>query len=315
MARVKNVRTSSKRPSTWSDALEKYLTKRKAEGLRPTTLKAQRDTITLFFKRHPNAFDGYDELQDAVYAFLGEDVKASTYNYRVTYLKTFIDFCVDCGVYSVNPLEGFKKRRADGRIVQIDQETLKRLLELPNKKTYAGLRDYALLLLTLDTGIRPKEAFALLKDDINLRSCEVYIRADVSKTKISRTLPISPMTARVIEKLMDNRHPDWKDDVPVFCTYEGKPFSIYRWNERLQVYSKHLGVHIRPYDLRHTFALYFLRNGGHALALQRMMGHSDLSMTKRYVALTDGDIRQQHDMASPAMRLVQQSKRVRKVRK
>lgn len=63
--------------------------------------------------------------------------------------------------------------------------------------------------------------------------------------------------------------------------------------DRLKMYSKTLKTSIRPYNLRHAFALQFLRNGGHTLALQRTLGHTDLTMTKRYVALTeaqDGEI-------------------------
>ena len=50
------------------------------------------------------------------------------------------------------------------------------------------------------------------------------------------------------------------------------------------------GVSLRPYDLLHAFALNFLRNGGNVFALQRIMGHSNLNMTKRYSALTQNDI-------------------------
>ena len=40
---------------------------------------------------------------------------------------------------------------------------------------------------------------------------------------------------------------------------------------------------ITPYALRHSFALSFVRNGGDAFALQEMMGHSDMNMTRVYV--------------------------------
>jgi site-specific recombinase XerD len=87
----------------------------------------------------------------------------------------------------------------------------------------------------------------------------------------------------------------------------------FSWGNRLEAYSKKLGIWIRPYDLRHAFALQFLRNGGHALALQRTLGHTDLTMTKRYVALTEQDLRQQHTIASPLNTLLPQQHRVRKV--
>lgn len=82
----------------------------------------------------------------------------------------------------------------------------------------------------------------------------------------------------------------------------------------MEKYSKMLGVKMLPYDLRHAFALQFLRNGGHTLALQRTMGYTDLTMTKRYVALTQQDIREQHTLASPLNTFLSQKNRVRKVK-
>lgn len=60
-----------------------------------------------------------------------------------------------------------------------------------------------------------------------------------------------------------------------------------------------LGRRVRGYDLRHVFALAFLRRGGNASALQRIMGHRTMDMTRRYVNLVQGDIREMHDKASP----------------
>ncbi|WP_410514594.1 hypothetical protein PaeBR_09535 [Paenibacillus sp. BR2-3] len=48
-------------------------------------------------------------------------------------------------------------------------------MAIPNKQTFVGLRDFALILLTLDTGIRPKEALALTIPDFNANSQEIYI--------------------------------------------------------------------------------------------------------------------------------------------
>ncbi|ATY84787.1 integrase [Kyrpidia spormannii] len=268
MPRIRSTKHSVQ-ANAWQQAVEEYLLYRKADGLRESTLKAQRETLALFFRRYPEA---WNDPQKAVLQFLSEDIKPSTYNYRLTYLKSFFDWCIEQGFFQENPVKRFKKRKTDHRIVQLDETIMTKLLQLPDKSTFAGLRDYALFLLTLDTGIRPREAFQLTKDDINLRSCEVYVRADVSKTKISRTLPISPMTVKAIRQLINARHPAWKDDVPIFTSADGTPLTKNSWGDRLEMYSKRLGVHIRPYDLRHTFALYFLRNGGHALALQRMMG-------------------------------------------
>lgn len=258
--------------------MQLYLQFKQAQGLRPITLKGHGDVTRLFFRRHPEAWQGGQKLQQAVYCFFGEDIKPATYNIRRNYLKQFFDWCVKEGFFADNPLDGFKKRKDEGRIVPLDAETLSRLISLPNKNTFAGLRDYALILLTLDTGIRPKEAFSLLQDDINLRSMEVYVRSDVAKTKVSRTLPVSTATAEALRLLLAARHLSWGEHVPVFCSSEGTPLRNDTWDDRLEKYSKALGIRIHPYDLRHAFALQFLRCGGNAFALQRIMGHSDLSI-------------------------------------
>jgi len=315
LAKGKVLRIRRDAPATWGEALQQFLYWKQAQGRSGRTLADYRKAVTLFFKRHPEAWEGGGKLKAAVYAFFGEQVKPATYNIRLAYLKQFFVWCVAEGIFPENPLAGFKKRKDNGRVVSLDAETLERLLTLPDRETFAGLRDYALILLTLDTGIRPKEAFSLLPCDINLRSLEVYVRQDFAKTRTARTLYISPVTAEAIRQLLSARHPAWGDAVPVFCTCEGTPLNACTWGDRLEMYGKRLGVKIRPYDLRHAFALQFLRNGGHALALQRMLGHADLTMTKRYVALTQQDIREQHAFASPLNTLLPKKHRVRKLKK
>jgi site-specific recombinase XerD len=297
---------------TGEEALQGFIFWKQAQNVSERTLKDYRSHVGQFFKRFPETFNSKN-LKLSILEYMAQKVKPATFNLRLVYLRAFFDWCIQEGFLTENPLAGIKRRKTEDRIVNIEANTLTRLLSIPNKKTFAGLRDYTLLLLTLDTGIRPKEAFSLLVDDINFPSLEVHIRPEIAKTRNSRTLPISPVTANAIRALIQARHNEWKKVTPVFCTSEGTEMNSFSWGNRLEAYSKKLGIWIRPYDLRHAFALQFLRNGGHALALQRTLGHTDLTMTKRYVALTEQDLRQQHTIASPLNTLLPQQHRVRKV--
>lgn len=107
--------------------------------------------------------------------------------------------------------------------------------------------------MTLDCGIRPSEAFRLLPEDFKERAAEIYIPAKIAKARKSRTLPISDMTVRALRKLLLARPDEWGPDTPIFCTYEGRQMNRHTWGDRLETYSNQLGVHIRPYDLRHVF--------------------------------------------------------------
>jgi site-specific recombinase XerD len=312
MARSKVVAIQKQCPATWEEALQQFLWWKQAQGVSKRTVDDYKLHVTMFFKRHPAVYREKDCLKKATYEYMGQPIKPATYNMRLIYLRSFFNWCLKEAIVADNPFNELKKRRDEGRVVNIDCDTLKRLLSAPEANTFAGQRDYALLLLTLDTGIRPKEALSLLPDDVNLRSLEVYVRSEVAKTRISRTLPISLITAQKISDLIQGRHRAWSKDTPIFCTTEGQPMTRWTWEQRLKIYSGKIGCKIKPYDLRHAFSLQFLRNGGNALALQRTLGHSSLTMTRRYVALTQEDLKEQHALASPLNVLVPQRHRVRK---
>lgn len=312
MARTKVVRLKKDTPATWQDALQQYLWFKQAEGLRQITLKGHKDVIGLLFRRHPAAYP--NDIKPAVYAFMGEQIKPATYNIRRNYLLQFFSWCVREGIFTENPLASFKKRTDEGRTVAIDSEILARLISLPDKKTFAGVRDRALILFTLDTAIRPNEAFSVLPSDINLRSLEIYVRPGSSKTKVSRTLPISPLTAKAIKDLLAARHSSWEDSGPVFCSSIGTPLNRHTWNDRLETYSSKLGFKIRPYDLRHCAALYLLRNGCSAFTLRKILGHTTMQMTTRYLNISNDDIKREHVSASPVANLIPSRQRVKKIR-
>ncbi|SFE11744.1 hypothetical protein SAMN04487969_101144 [Paenibacillus algorifonticola] len=148
-------------PATMDEAFTQFINWKKANNLSEQTILDYTTHYNLLIKRFPSAIESYEELEKSVYEHLGqENIKPATYNNRLVYLRTFFKWCVEHEVLSDNPLSGFKKRKDEGRIVHIDEKVLIDLLQLPDQTTYAGLRDYVLLLIFLDTGIRPKEAFS-----------------------------------------------------------------------------------------------------------------------------------------------------------
>lgn len=296
------------RTMNWEDLLKHFLSEKAAQGRSTRTLKDYEFHVTQFFVRYP---DG--DLKENLYTYLAEKCAPATFNLRLVYLKAFFQWAVQEGSYMENPLVNITRRKAEPRIVHVESDALANLLVAPDINTYAGLRDKALLCLTLDTGIRPKEAFHLCVDDFSSRSLEVVVRAEISKTRNQRLLPISHMTASLIGKLIAVRPAEWTVKIPLFASADGTMLNRNTWGERMIKYSSEIGVKIRPYDLRHAFAIGFLRNGGNALFLQRIMGHADLSMTKRYIAATSEDLKSAHQSASPLVNLVR-PKRIGKIR-
>ncbi|MDR7074749.1 tyrosine-type recombinase/integrase [Fictibacillus barbaricus] len=299
---------------TWQQAMEGFLFLKKAHGISDITIKGYSNHISHFYNRFINSWNDEYQTKQSIMNHMADDIKPATYNLRLIYLRAFFDWCIEEGFIHVNPLEHFKKRKAEPRIVDIPQEVIKRLLTLPDLNTFAGLRDYALMLCTIDCGVRPSEAFQLVPYSFDLPRYNVTIAAEISKTRSSRILPILPYTSNILRRLISVRLVEWSETVPVFCNNEGNKLTRHTWNDRLEIYSRKLEFKIRPYDLRHFFAITYLRNGGSAFALQKMLGHENMDMSKRYLNITGQDLKDVHQQASPLNNLITKKKtRIRKL--
>jgi integrase len=296
----------------WQEIMELFLLNQRAQGLAARTISDSEYHIKQFFARtSPNSTD---ELKMAVLKyFANSEISAYTHNTRRKKLQKFFQWMIEEGFITSDPMATIKKRKEDLKPRPATEDAIKRLFELPDRRTFIGLRDYALILLSLDCGIRPGEALQLLPENIDLRSMQVEIPAAIAKTRISRTLPLMPQTAEALRKLMMARHADWKN-APLFCNQDGGKFTGRGWAHRLEAYSRELGVKVTPYMLRHSFGTFYIRSGGTDQGLQRMMGHATGEMTRRYVLLLKSDIRREHETASPVAHLLPKRNRVGKAR-
>ncbi|MFO7153243.1 MAG: tyrosine-type recombinase/integrase [Bacillota bacterium] len=290
-------------------ALEEFLVYKQAQGISKRTLDDYVFHVNRFLSQYQN-LSTYDDLQKAAYQYLAQPCSAGYRNLKLKYFKAFFNWCVQEGYLPANPTAGIKKAKEDlSDVRHTTIESVKELLNVPDKRSYVGMRDYCFMLVQIDTGARPGELFKVLPDDLNLGSRELVIRPEVSKTRSGRTLVLSPVTCQALKRLLQMRPAWWGKDVPLFATEAGNPLNRHTWNARLRKYCKEAGVKVTPYGLRHTFAIEFLKAGGDPFSLQRILGHTDLTMTRRYVRLSQDDIREVHEKASPVQKLQQMGKR------
>lgn len=283
-------------------ALSEFLRLRRAQGRSERTLKDYVKHVRQFYKKHPEAVDE-KKLCDAAIAYMSERIAPATYNLRLSNLKNFFEYCRERGLLKTNPMDLFSKKKDPGRFLRITDEAVLDLLDRPDRNTFVGKRDYALMMLSIDTGIRPSEALQLMRDDIDLNGRIVTIRAHISKTREQRNLFLNPETARAIEELIHQRKRSWTRSIPMFPTFDGRPLSEREWADRMGEYCVGFPTKIRPYDLRHYFSQAYLRNGGEVFPLRDILGHKTLEMTQRYISLNGDDVRTDHVKASPVRKL------------
>ncbi len=65
---------------------------------------------------------------------------------------------------------------------------------------------------------------------------------------------------------------------------------------------------------RHTYAKLYIQAGGDPFRLQKLLGHADLTMTRRYVALYADDLRANYDALNPLEQLTRQNRHGDKIK-
>ncbi|KXG73767.1 Tyrosine recombinase XerC [Fervidicola ferrireducens] len=289
--------------------LEEFLLARQADGLSRRTLEDYRWHVGKFLESSGDLSD-YEAIRKAVLHYFSRLCSPGYRNIKLKYLRAFFNWCVQEGYLPANPTAGLKKAKEDIESARhVTLEELKKILQQPDKGTYTGLRDYCLILVQIDTGARPGELLQVRVSDLSLESREIRIRPEVAKTRVGRTLAISPHTAQALAKFLKLRPSWWDNDVPLFASENGRVLNTASWSRRLAKYCKKAGIKVTPYGLRHTFAIEFLKAGGDPFSLQRILGHTDLTMTRRYVRLSQDDIKEVHEKASPVQKLQQMGKR------
>jgi len=162
-----------------------------------------------------------------------------------------------------------------------------------------ALRNRAIILTLLDTGLRASELCNLLIYDAELRSPDKRISIRQGKGRKDRHIPISPRTAQAVWKYLSTRR-DARLDDPLFATDSNNPIERNNLGNMLAAAGARAGVqNVHPHRFRHTFAITFLRNGGDIYTLQAILGHETLDMCRRYLAIAQVDLDRAHRRASP----------------
>ena len=300
---------------TLEACVKKSLLVKEAQHTGEEAMRDYRNCLARFIAHSHNSLD-YSVLENDVLSFFSAipDTSPARYNKPFQNVNAFLNWLVEQGYLSQSPIKAHKlhKRQDEGNIKPASIDDLRAFLRGLDKTSYTGLRDYIIVLLILDTGIRTKELLALRQKDYSRENQSITITKVTAKTRRQRMAYLSGSTANALEDFLDRKPKEWEDWL--FPNYEGQQLKVEHLDKAFARHSRECGVKITPYQLRHSFATLFLKSGGDLFSLQHLMGHSDLRMTKRYTELDEDYIEAQHRSFSPILLLGNEKpKRVRRV--
>ncbi len=165
------------------------------------------------------------------------------------------------------------------------------LLRQPNKRYPTGERNYLLMRLMLDTGLRLSEAVNLRWRDVDLNTGRVMIRQ--GKGHKDRTLWIGEDDLVLLRKWRQRQAQDVKGrPVHVFTTLKGTRLIPRYVQQMVKRYAAKAGItkDVHPHTLRHTFATDLYRETKDIRLTQKALGHANLSTTQIYTHIVDEDL-------------------------
>ena len=201
-------------------------------------------------------------------------------------LRRLFNWSVEEGFLQESPVKGIHFKAPPPPPVQpYDLEELKRFLtvcelDIKTGARFTGLRNKAILLLFIDSGLRLSELVHLKLIDLNLEQRWVRVIGKGNKIGIC---PFSAKTVKAIWLYLLERKHRAKSDA-LWVTEEGRQFSIGGLSSSFVYLKERAGVsgQGRVHRLRHTAALAYLREAKDSFLLQLFLRHDDLTMSRRY---------------------------------
>ncbi|MEC3158407.1 tyrosine-type recombinase/integrase [Bacillus thuringiensis] len=219
-------------------------------------------------------------------------MKVTTINTRLRALRSFYNFLDNNKLIDKNPMKNIKLLRDRQKTIEtLDNLEIEKLIKIIRKqKTFVGFRDEVILLVFLDTGVRLSELVGINVEDV--RHNKLIIRR--TKNLFERTVYLSDTTQERLESYIKVRGEVATNKL--FISQDNKELNPHSIQTRLTKYGKEAKIskRVSPHTFRHTMAKRMIVSGLDAFSLMHLLGHTDITVTKRYVNLWGQDLEQKH---------------------
>ena len=237
------------------------------------------------------------DLQEYVAGLIGK-VSGETVNGRIRCYRVLFRHLHDEGLIDGNPMERISLVRPEKRVKPVlSIEDVRKILAGFNIRTFAGSRNRCLFLLLYDSMLRLDEGLSLKIADINLK--DGLVKVTQGKGRKDRIVPASDQTIQAIHSYLIRYRKGAPPNDILLPGPTGEKLQRRRGHRIVSQAATKVGLKAHPHLLRHSGASAFIRAGGSVSILQRILGHSSLVVTQRYVTLNTADVSESFARFSP----------------
>jgi len=295
---------SSRESRTLQELFQEYIAEcRFARGLRPQTITGYEAVFSHFSNMMPEVTTVDLLTREALIEFFKriktrtrivgrdtpkvglEDSTVKTYGNK---LNAFFEWLVERGIILRNPLDGIKLKYPEYN----DQRALKKVevhkiisaIILHPVNPLILKRDILMIDLLFFCGLRSGEFIGLKVADLDMGKQTLTVRAETSKSKRSRTMPMHPtLMIHLKDYIAERNRQNYRTENLIVSSNEDRGLSIHglkHWVKRLVKLS---GVKFHLHRFRHSFACNLAMTNMSIIKIRDLMGHKSIKMTEVYL--------------------------------
>ena len=230
-------------------------------------------------------------------------VSTITINNYIRNLRVFFNYLERNYIIRKNPMKKIRQLRTNRQPkVYLTDDELRRLLTRFDRSYFSEHRDYMMILLMLDSGMRLGECSTLLVSDLELHRKRVNLRAEETKGRRERTVFFSPKTEKALRSWLQYKDRYVESDYLFPVKEHGGPIGVGNFESNFRKYIQRTGLNedYSPHCLRNNFAKRCLMNGMDIYTLSKILGHSSVTVTEQaYLDINDDDMSKRYQNFSP----------------
>jgi integrase/recombinase XerD len=316
------------------DAYKTFMHYKDAAGFSKNTIRNYGNTLkklALFFDEEPV----FEEIVFAdwvdFFHWLQEDYDPTKYGVRKiaslspktilnirTNLSAFYTWAIDMGLVEENLIHKIERPRYEPPVIEpFTEEDIAAMLKACNHTSAydtrpsvrnsrpTAERDRLIIALLWSTGLRASELCDIRFGDLNMSRRSIRVRGKGGgRGNKERLVYFGRKAEKLLWKWLTPRISELEENDHIITVSTGtlnegpmRPVVLSRLISRI---GERAGIKdAYPHRFRHTFAIWYIRNGGDLFTLQGLLGHSDLAMVRRYARLAAADYAAAHERADP----------------
>lgn len=296
--------------------MEEFISYCKIKNLAQDSIDFYNDSFKYFLKFINSNFEKFDIHRDMKKGIIDkyilymqeQNLKDSTINIKLRGIRCILYYFMENSYIVPFKIKTIKETNTLPTLYT-DNE-IKKLLKKPNMKkcNFAEYRTWAVINFFVATGVRSRTLRNIKIKDLDFQN--ELISLTTMKRRKPIIIPMSITLKKILIEYLRIRGNQPEDYL--FCNLEGKQLTRYALSNIVSKYNRSRNVEKTGiHAFRHYFAKSYIQNGGSIVKLQKILCHSTISQTQKYVDLFSQDLQKDFEQYNPLDKLCMNNERIK----